>query len=63
MAEQRKYASGDAGERSKRFEICCKANTWDDKAKALKLPPRAAERGGGGGGGGGGGAADTGARR
>ncbi|KAL5503414.1 hypothetical protein EMCRGX_G010362 [Ephydatia muelleri] len=44
MAEQRHvsipkpFASGDAGEWFKRFEICCKANAWDEKAKVLKLP-------------------------
>ena len=26
------------GEWFKRFEICCKANAWDQKAKVLKLP-------------------------
>ena len=26
------------GEWFKRFEICCKANAWDEKAKVLKLP-------------------------
>ena len=31
------FASGDAGECFKRFEICCKANVWDEKAKVLKL--------------------------
>ena len=44
MAEQRHvsipkpFASGDAGEWFNHFEIYCKANAWDEKAKVLKLP-------------------------
>ena len=44
MAEQRHvsipkpFASGDAGEWFKRFEICCQANAWDETVKVLKLP-------------------------
>ena len=44
MAEQRHvsipkpFASGDAGEWFKRFEIRCKANAWDETVKVLKLP-------------------------
>lgn len=44
MAEQRHisvpkpFASGDATDWFQRFELCCKANGWDDAAKALKLP-------------------------
>ena len=44
MAEQchisipKPFASGDAVEWFKRFEICCNANTWDNEIKALKLP-------------------------
>lgn len=32
------FTSGDAGEWFKRFEICSKANEWNDATKALKLP-------------------------
>ena len=32
------FSSGDIGEWFQRFEICCKANSWDDAKKALKLP-------------------------
>ena len=44
MAEQhhvsitKPFASGDAEEWFKHFEICCMANMWDNKVKALKLP-------------------------
>ena len=30
--------AGDVREWFQRFEICCKANAWDDAKKALKLP-------------------------
>lgn len=32
------FASGDVNEWFKRYEICCKANGWNDATKALKLP-------------------------
>lgn len=32
------FAAGDADEWFKRFEICCRANEWNDATKALKLP-------------------------
>ena len=32
------FASGDATEWFQRFEICCRANKWDDAVKAVKLP-------------------------
>ena len=32
------FAHGDPKECFKRFEICCRANAWDDDAKAAKLP-------------------------
>ena len=32
------FAHGDPKDWFKRFEICCRANAWDDDAKAAKLP-------------------------
>ena len=32
------FSSGNAREWFQRFEVCCKANAWDDAKKALKLP-------------------------
>lgn len=32
------FASGDAKEWFKRFDICCKANGWNEATQALKLP-------------------------
>ena len=32
------FASGDANEWFSRYEICCKANRWNDATKTLKLP-------------------------
>lgn len=32
------FASGDINEWCQRFEICSKANEWDDGTMALKLP-------------------------
>ena len=32
------FTSGDATEWFKRFEICSKANQWNDATKAVKLP-------------------------
>jgi uncharacterized coiled-coil protein SlyX len=32
------FASGDANEWFKKFDLCCKANRWDAAAQALKLP-------------------------
>ena len=32
------FASRDVNEWFKRYEICCKANGWNDATKALKLP-------------------------
>ena len=32
------FASGDVHEWFQRFEICCKANGWNDATKVLKLP-------------------------
>lgn len=32
------FAAGDIGEWFQRFEICCKANSWNDATKAVKLP-------------------------
>ena len=32
------FASGDAHDWFKRFNICCRANAWDAATKALKLP-------------------------
>ncbi len=32
------FAAGDANEWFKRFEICCRANDWNEATKALKLP-------------------------
>ena len=32
------FASGDANEWFKRYEICCKANGWNEATKAHKLP-------------------------
>ena len=32
------FASGDADEWFKKFDLCCKANKWDAAAQALKLP-------------------------
>ena len=32
------FSSGDVAELVKRFEICSRANEWDDATKALKLP-------------------------
>lgn len=32
------FSNGDLSEWFQRFEICCKANNWDDAKKALKLP-------------------------
>ena len=34
----RTFSSGNASEWFQRFEICCKANAWNDATKALKLP-------------------------
>ena len=32
------FSEGDAREWFSRFEICCRANGWNDEMKALKLP-------------------------
>ena len=32
------FATGDAVEWFQRFEICSRANEWNDNKKALKLP-------------------------
>ncbi len=32
------FAAGDADEWFQRFEICCRANGWNEETKALKLP-------------------------
>lgn len=32
------FSTGDAAEWFQRFEICCRANDWNDAKKALKLP-------------------------
>ncbi len=32
------FAAGDVDEWFKRFEICCRANEWNEATKALKLP-------------------------
>ena len=32
------FTSRDATEWFQRYEICCRANTWDEEKKALKLP-------------------------
>lgn len=34
----RPFSNGDVGEWFQRFEICCRANGWDNAQKALKLP-------------------------
>ena len=44
MAEQchisvpKSFSSGDVSEWLRRFEICSKANKWNEETKALKLP-------------------------
>ena len=32
------FASGDVAEWFKRFDICCKSNSWNNAAKVSKLP-------------------------
>ena len=32
------FSTGDITEWFQRFEICCKANGWNDETKAVKLP-------------------------
>ena len=32
------FVHGDPNEWFKRFEICCRANAWDNAAQAAKLP-------------------------
>ena len=32
------FSSGDAGEWFKRYDLCCKANGWDEAKQAVKLP-------------------------
>lgn len=32
------FSTGDITEWFQRFEICCRANSWNDEAKAVKLP-------------------------
>ena len=32
------FANGDVNEQFKRYEICCKANGWNEAMIALKLP-------------------------
>ena len=32
------FSTGDIMEWFQRFEICCRANGWNDEAKAVKLP-------------------------
>ena len=32
------FSTGDATEWFQRYEICSRANSWDDEKKALKLP-------------------------
>ena len=31
------FFTGDITERFQRFKICCKANSWNDETKAVKL--------------------------
>ena len=38
IAIPKPFSHGDVREWFQRFEICCKANAWDDAKKALKLP-------------------------
>ena len=32
------FASGDVVEWFNKYDICCKANKWNDETKAIKLP-------------------------